>query len=189
MSDKANTDLVAEIVAREIGTPPAADRSIGTRVIEYACAGLMLLMVILLFTQVMGRYLLSDPPDWTEELARLVFVYATYVAASIAVVRKAHLKIDSITDSLPRRTQAVIKVIGIALALVFLGFVIYHGTRMLGKVAYQEFSTVPMSKAVQFAAVPVGCVLIVIYELGRFWKELKYVIYGDRANAIEKRIR
>ena len=182
MTDKAAPHL-EDIVAREIGTPPAPDRGIGTRAIEYACAALMLLMVILLFTQVVGRYLLSDPPEWTEELARLVFIYATFIAAAIAVVRKAHLKIDSITDSLPRRAQAAVNVIGIVLSVVFLAFVIYHGTRMLGKVAYQEFSTVPMSKAVQFAAVPIGCVLVAIYEFGRLWKELKVLIHGERSGA------
>lgn len=187
MTDKVAPDL-SEIVAREIGTPPAADRGLVTRSLEYICAGLMLAMVALLFTQVLGRYALSNPPEWTEEMARLVFVYVTFIAAAIAVVRKAHLKIDSITESLPKRVQAAIHVIGIVAAIIFLGFVIFHGTRMLEKVAYQEFSTVPISKAVQFAAVPIGCGLVLIYELGRLWKELKYLIHGDRANrAIEGR--
>jgi TRAP-type C4-dicarboxylate transport system permease small subunit len=184
MTDKPMPDLVAEIVAREIGTPPAPDRSIGTRALEYLCAALMVLLAGLLLTQVIGRYALSDPPEWTEELARAVFVYVTFIAAAIAVVRKAHLKIDSVTSSLPRRAQAAVNTIGIAAALVFLGFVIYYGTGMLDKLYYQELSAVPISKAYVFAAVPIGCALIAIYECGRLFKELKALVSGDSASNV-----
>jgi TRAP-type C4-dicarboxylate transport system permease small subunit len=184
MTDKPMPDLVAEIVAREIGTPPAPDRGMGTRALEYLCAALMLALAGLLLIQVVGRYALSDPPAWTEELARAVFVYVTFIAAAIAVVRNAHLKIDSILGSLPRRAQAAIKSIGIAAAIVFLAFVIYYGTGMLEGLYYQELSAVPISKSYVFAAVPIGCALILIYEAGRLFKELKVLMQSDRASSM-----
>jgi TRAP-type C4-dicarboxylate transport system permease small subunit len=175
------TPDVAEIVAKEIGTPPDPNRGWGTRGLEYLCALLMLAMVALLFTQVVGRYMLSDPPEWTEELARMVFVHVTFIAAALAVTRKAHLKIDSITASFPKRVQAAVNSVGILAAIVFLGFVVYYSSTLLTKLAHQELSTVPISKAYMFASVPLGCALILIYECGRLFKELRYLIRGDLA--------
>lgn len=180
MSNNTSPD-VAEIVAKEIGSPPDPNRGWATRGLEYLCALLMLAMVVLLFTQVVGRYMLSDPPEWTEELARMVFVHVTFIAAALAVVRKAHLKIDSITASLPKRAQAAVNSIGIFAAIIFLAFVIYYSSTMLTKLAHQELSTVPISKAYMFASVPLGCALVLIYECGRLFKELRYLFKGDLA--------
>ena len=94
-------------------TPPSHDmnaanahyRGPGTRLLEYVCAGLLASMVILLFIQVVSRYALRNPPDLTEELARTVFAYVTFVGGALAVAHNAHLKIDTAVKLLPDSVQ------------------------------------------------------------------------------------
>ena len=89
-------------VNRDMNVVNANYRGPGTRVLEYVCAALLAAMAILLIIQVFSRYALQNPPDWTEELARTVFVYATFVGGALAIARNAHLKIDSLVLLMPQ---------------------------------------------------------------------------------------
>jgi TRAP-type C4-dicarboxylate transport system permease small subunit len=111
-------------------------RGPGTRLLEYICATLMALLVLFLFIQVFARYALQSPPDWTEELARTVFLYATFVGGALAVARNMHLKIDSAVKMLPLRGQAWMRLTTNIIAIVFLSFVLYQSAIMLPKLAF-----------------------------------------------------
>ena len=51
--------------------------------------------------------------------------------------------------------------------VVFLAVTLYHSIGLLGQLSHQPMSSVPISKAFMFAAVPAGCALMLIYELLR----------------------
>lgn len=168
---------MADHASQDMNAANAHYRGPGTRLLEYICAALMALMVLFLFTQVVTRYALSDPPDWTEELARTVFLYATFVGGALAVARNMHLKIDSAVKLLPSRAQAWTRLSTNIIAIVFLGFVLYHSAIMLPKLAFQPLTSLPfLSKAWFFAAVPIGCTLMLLYELQHAWVEIRGLI-------------
>ncbi len=161
-------------VSPDMNAANAHYRGPGTRLLECVCAGLLASMVILLFIQVVGRYVLQHPPDWTEELARTVFVYATFVGAALAIARNAHLKIDTAVKLLPDKVQPWIRLLTNLVAIVFLGYVLYYSSIMLPRLAFQPLTSLPfISKAWFFASVPVGCALMLIYELHRLMVEVR----------------
>ena len=165
MTDQANRDM---------NVVNAHYRGPGTRVLEYVCAALLATMAILLIIQVFSRYALQNPPDWTEELARTVFVYATFVGGALAVARNAHLKIDTAVKLLPENVQPWVRLFTNTVAIIFLGYVMYYSATMLPRLAFQPLTALPfLSKAWFFAAVPVGCGLMLIYELHRVWVEVR----------------
>lgn len=145
----------------------------GTKFLEYFCAAAMATMVLMLFTQVAARYALSDPPEWTEELARTAFVYATFAGGALAVAHNAHLKIDSLVKVLPQQLQPWVRLSTTAIAIVFLGVVVYFSLQMLPQLAFQPMTSLPfLSKAWFFAAVPLGCALMLVYEVVRLWEHV-----------------
>lgn len=145
----------------------------GTRFLELFCAAMMATMVAMLFIQVAARYALHDPPEWTEELARTAFVYATFAGGALAVAYNAHLKIDSLVKLLPERIQPWIRLATTSTAIVFLGVVVHYSLQMLPQLAFQPLTALPfLSKAWFFAAVPVGCGLMLIYEVVRLWEHI-----------------
>ena len=168
---------MSDQVSHDMNAANAHYRGPGTRVLEYVCAGLLAGMAILLFIQVVSRYALHNPPDWTEELARTVFVYATFVGAALAVARNAHLKIDTAVKLLPDSVQPWVRLVTTMIAIVFLGYVMYYSSVMLPRLAFQPLTALPfLSKAWFFAAVPVGCALMLVYELQRLWVEARGLI-------------
>ena len=157
------------------------DRNVVTRTLEFACALLVMAMVVLLFTQVVGRYLFANPPVWTEELARAVFLYVTFIGGAIAVPRLAHLRIDGLLLKMPPNARSLLQLMLILLGVIFLGVVIYQSVILLGRLAHQPMTTVPLSKAWMFAAVPVGCTLMLAYELSRLVNEVRALVRRGEA--------
>jgi TRAP-type C4-dicarboxylate transport system permease small subunit len=146
------------------GTLP---RSRFTRGLEILCALMLAVMVVLLFIQVFSRYALSDPPDWTEELARAVFVYLSFVGGALAIVRNAHLKIQTLHERLAPNARAALDIALTLVGVLFLAVVVLHSFTLLSQLAHQPMTSVPISKAFVFAGVPVGCGLMLVYELRR----------------------
>ena len=165
---------MADHASHDMNATNAHYRGPGTRLLEYICATLMALLVLFLFIQVFARYALQSPPDWTEELARTVFLYVTFVGGALAVARNMHLKIDSAVKMLPLRGQAWMRLTTNIIAIVFLSFVLYQSAVMLPKLAFQPLTSLPfLSKAWFFASVPIGCGLMLVYELHHTWVEIR----------------
>lgn len=164
MSDPTLQELLG-VPAQKVGP--------GTRLLEYVCAALIAILVVLLFIQVFGRYAMQDPPEWTEELGRTAFAYATFVGGALAIARNAHLRIDTVVLLMPAAVQPWVRLVTTLAAIVFLCFVLYYSYIMLPRLAFQPLSAVPLSKAWFFAAVPIGCFLMLLYELQRLWVEIR----------------
>lgn len=71
-----------------------------------AVLGLVLLVVCVQW-QVLGRYLLNDSPTWTEPVALLLVLYITALAVAVGVRDSGHLGLESIVALLPRAAQRV----------------------------------------------------------------------------------
>ena len=64
-------------------------RSLPTRAVETVLALLMLLLIGLVSAQIFMRYVMHSPLTWSEELARMTFVYLTFIGAGLALHRRS----------------------------------------------------------------------------------------------------
>lgn len=151
---------------------------VATRLLGYLCAALVAFMAFAMSVQVIARYALHNPPDWTEELARVAFVYATFVGAALAVQRRAHLGVDLFGPALSIRGRALLQMFWRLLACVALGVITWYGYKMSMRLSSQPLTSVPISKGFAFAGVPVGCALMLVYELGRIAHEARKYLSG-----------
>jgi TRAP-type C4-dicarboxylate transport system permease small subunit len=65
-----------------------------------AALGLVLLVLCVQW-QVIGRYLLNDTPVWTEPVALLLLLYITALAVAVGVRDAGHLGLESLVVLLP----------------------------------------------------------------------------------------
>ena len=65
-------------------------------------------MIVLVFTNVVLRYVFSTGFEWSEEIARLCFIYLVYLGAIGAMRENQHLIIDSVLSRIPDIWQKVI---------------------------------------------------------------------------------
>lgn len=72
----------------------------------------VVIMLVILMVQVVGRYVFGYAPTWIEEAARYLFVWTTYAAACNGVYHNSHLKIDAAIKLYPKPIRPYVKYIG-----------------------------------------------------------------------------
>ena len=71
------------------------------RALEWVLIGLLALMVVLVFGNVVLRYGFNSGIVFSEELSRFVFMWLTLLGALLAMVEGGHLGMDSVVARLP----------------------------------------------------------------------------------------
>lgn len=81
----------------------------GIERVEVALAqGLLAIMVLAIFAQVVSRYAFGRPLVWVEELSTYAFIWGTFIGASVGLKRNRHIRIQSFLHRLPPRGRWVI---------------------------------------------------------------------------------
>ncbi len=68
--------------------------------VELAASALLFLLVIVVFTGVVDRYLLKTGMVWPEELSRYLLLWTSFLAAASAAHRAAHYTVGFFADRL-----------------------------------------------------------------------------------------
>ncbi len=79
-------------------------------------------MFVSLLLQVISRYVFNMSLIWTEEVSLFAVVWLAYIGASMAVIRRRHLRIDLVVMHLSPSKR---KIIDICCNLVFFAMVVF----------------------------------------------------------------
>lgn len=129
---------------------------------QYIAAVLFIVIMVLLFVQVVTRYVFHHSFTWTEELAPILFVWMTYAGVSSAITYRKHIRIDALLNVVPFKVK---KGMLIAADFVFIAFDIYLIFPFLELIQSIGSSTTPIlhiPKAISYVMIPVVLVISVI---------------------------
>lgn len=76
-------------------------------------------MVLILFLQVISRYVFNSAFSWSEELAIILFIISTYFGASAAIRTKQHLRLEVLTSKLSEKGQLIMEIVNNAFFALF----------------------------------------------------------------------
>ena len=80
---------------------------------------LMFLMSIIIFIQVVMRYVFHSSLTWSEELARYLFVWLVYFSVAYTAKRQAHIRIDAAINLYPKALRPWIEILSEIIVLIF----------------------------------------------------------------------
>lgn len=72
---------------------------------EWLAGSLFMLMFAILIVQIFSRQILGSPLTWSEELARLIFVYVGMLGVSLGIRNRQHIYIDFLYDKFPPKMK------------------------------------------------------------------------------------
>jgi TRAP-type C4-dicarboxylate transport system permease small subunit len=157
---------VVDSVTPEIAEPgrPMALGWLGRGLEAVGLLGFVAMMLATLL-QVFARYL-EISIDWTEELARILFLTSIMIGIAIAIPRRQHIAVDFIYAAVSPRTQAALS-LGFDLATLLLLIVWLRGAwRLMGLNAGTTFVTVPWLPVSFLYGVEVfGVALMIVFVL------------------------
>ncbi len=98
---------------------------------EWVGGSLLLVIFLILVAQIIARQVFDSPLTWSEELARLIFIYVGMLGVSMAIRSQQHVYIDFLTNMMPpvvkRITTTFVQLIIFASIVMFihLGFKVW----------------------------------------------------------------
>ena len=110
-------------------------------------AALTAAMTVVVLLGVFTRYVLNDALPWTEELARYILIWLSWLGGEIAMRRGSHIAVDLFIDKLSPRTRSVVVLLGRSLVLVFLAICVVYGIDLARRVGMQ--STIALGISMQ----------------------------------------
>lgn len=137
--------------------------------LEWAAGVLLLFLLVVGFLQVVSRYTGLVFIPWTEEVARLLFVWVVWVGAAAGLFRGTHIRFDFAVDRLPawirRPLESVVR-IGVALFLIV---VIRYGYEVAQSQAASTFLTFNLSVKYTYLSAVLGSALMLVGLAGGIW--------------------
>ncbi|GAB6280967.1 MAG: hypothetical protein STSR0007_11010 [Thermovirga sp.] len=116
----------------------------------------------LIFVQVIMRYVFHASLTWSEELARYVFVWQTWIGASFAVKHTSHIRVEFLKHFLKKRGRLRLEWLVFVLWVGFSIFLTWKSAQITGLLFSRNQVSpamhIPMAWA--YLSVPVGCGLM-----------------------------
>jgi TRAP-type C4-dicarboxylate transport system permease small subunit len=132
---------------------------------EYVLFLMVAAMVVIVFAQVIFRFVLRASLPWSEEAARYIIVWISMLGAAIGIRRKGHIGVEAVVALLPPvLKKAVTALTTLVASGFFLGMVVY-GVKVCRVVAAQESPAMEISMAIPYSSLVVGGALMLLYSL------------------------
>lgn len=102
-------------------------KSVPTRLIEAVAAILLFMLVLLVTMQVFMRYIMHSPLVWSEEMARMTFIWFAFVGGGLGFRYHLDLRVVFFTDLLPLRPRLYLRLAVHLVEVAFMGLLLYNG--------------------------------------------------------------
>ena len=145
----------------------------GARWVEIALALLLIAAVALNFVNVVGRYGFGASFFAADELQTYSMVYMAFLGAAVATWRGLHLRMDVLLQRFPKKLQALLGLLELALIVVLGSLVTYvawqYVAQMYALGARSQTAQIPMW--IPHAAIAAGFGLMVLVGLLKLFEK------------------
>lgn len=125
------------------------------RGIECLCAVLMAALVLVIWFEVLQRYVLKLGLTWGEEFSRYLMIWAALLAVPVGAYRREHVGLQFLQSALPARAVRALRLALDLVGIAFFVFLAVYGVGMAVAGATQYATIFGMTMVVPFASVPV----------------------------------
>jgi TRAP-type transport system small permease protein len=131
--------------------------------IERVLILLSIAIAVVVFLQVVFRYVLRQPLFWSEELPRYLLIWMSFLAAAVAQKQDAHINITLCLAPLAPRARRILQLLTNGIVLGFLGILVYSGGLVTNITAHHRSTALQLPMGFVYAALPVGACLMMLY--------------------------
>lgn len=129
---------------------------------EWIGGALFLVIFCILIAQILSRQAFHSPLIWSEELAKLLFVYVGMLGISVAIRKQEHVYIDFLTNLMPTKVRKISNTFVQLIIFACIFFFIHFGIRTFNGASFPIDALGGISEKWIFAALPIVAVLMMI---------------------------
>lgn len=150
------------------------------RISEVALILILAVLAVVVFLQVIFRYLLHLPLFWTEEFARYCLIWASLLGAGVALKRGEHIAVTIFLERLPSSlVKGATFVARVAVAVMLL-VVLWGGIELVSITSAQTSPALRIPMAVPYLALPLGAAVMLIHLLASLLNPLEREKAGEK---------
>ena len=148
---------------------------------ESLCVILFMGMTSLVFFQVLSRFIFNYSIHWSEELARFSFAWLVYLAASMAIKHRKHIRVQVAEIFLPRKIAAWIGIVADTIWLALTVIMALQGKAMAERILFlgQTSPSLEIPIGYVYSIIPIGFGLMAFRLLQQLIIRFKEVLSGN----------
>jgi C4-dicarboxylate transporter, DctQ subunit len=138
-------------------------------------AGALIVCSLLLFVNVILRYVFLAPIYWAEEFVRYLMVWMIFIGASQVTLWGGHVAVDIVPRALSKRGNAVLAIIVNVVCILFCLVLAYLSLKQVLRVmrAGQISPALEIPMWIAYLSIPAGTILMLIRFLQQFWLRMQ----------------
>lgn len=130
------------------------------------CVILFAALVCTVTWQVFSRQVLDSPSEWSEALAKYVFVWLGMFGAALVFSERGHIAVDLVLRKFPDTTYRAAAVLIQCMIIAFAALTLIWGGTLMAQLAWEQNLTVlPGRLGPLYLVLPITGVIIVFYAL------------------------
>ncbi|QIM62786.1 C4-dicarboxylate ABC transporter permease [Pasteurellaceae bacterium Orientalotternb1] len=135
---------------------------------EWIGGSLFILIFFILLAQILARQVFHSPLNWSEELARLLFVYVGMLGISVGIRNQQHVYIDFLTNLFPERIKKFTNTFVQLLIFFCLIAFVHFGIKLFFK-AENDIFTLGISEKWMYGSLPlIACLMLFRFFQAQF---------------------
>ena len=138
---------------------------------EYVLASSLIVTVILVFMQIIFRYVLNASLSWSEELTRYIFIWQIWLGTSYGLRDDKHIKIELVYNFCKPVGKKFLKIISNLIFLAFCIFLTINGTELVMELAtkHSVSSALNIPFAIVYASLPFSSFIVILRLIGQIF--------------------
>ena len=150
------------------------------RIVQVIAFFLFIIMTTVVFWQVIARYFLRLPMDWSSELAKILMVWITFLGVILAFYDHSHPCITFLVDKFPSKLRKAVDLV-LNIFLLF-GFIVvtYMGFQLCLKTHNKVTTVLKMPMSVEYAALPIATGIMALKVFEDFAKLIIEKVKGEQ---------
>ena len=154
--------------------------TIVANVVEWVAACLVLACIGILFSGVVGRYVLNSPLVWSDELASILFLWLAMIGSVIALKRGEHMRMTAWISKLSDQKKMYFESTGLLACLLYLAVILRPAYHFAIDELIVTTPSLEISNLWRAAALPSGVILMMFFCLFRLARiaTLKVMLLG-----------
>ena len=129
------------------------------------CVTGLLVIVVIVFYQVFGRYVLNSSPTWTENFALLLVLYVTLLGAAVGVRDAGHIGMESLLVMVPEKVRNRVELLIHAIVIVFGVFMVYNGLVLGMSVATYKIPNLGLPEFLRYVPLVASGALVISFSI------------------------
>ena len=153
------------------------------KILMFICKLLLIGDILITSWAVAGRYIpfITDP-HWSEEIVLTLMVYMAVLSATLAIRKRAHIRMTAFDTYLPKKVLMVSDILA-DLAVLALGVVlVVYGIKFCNSPLSirGKYASIPtLSKFWQYLPIPVAGAGMIIFELEQVFQHIETFFVKD----------